>query len=212
MKRRAAVAGIVVAAGRSKRMGRLGDKTWIRISDRPVLFYSLKAFRAAGIRRVVIGVRPGSVEGPRRRLRSFSPAKLPDLTVVAGGRQRQDSVWNGLEAVETDTVLVHDAARPAVSPDLISRICRLAIRFGACVPVVPVIDTLKRVRGRRIIRTESREGLYGVQTPQGFQTKVLREAIREARRRGKVVTDCSAAVELLGKPVMATPGDPANIK
>lgn len=205
-------AAIIVAAGRSKRMGRLGDKIWIRIAGRPVLFYSVAAFLKAGVQRIIIAVKPGAVNTTRIRIRRFFGRAAGSIDVVDGGRERQDSVWNGIAAAGTDFVLVHDAARPAVTADLIRDIFRQTRVHGACVPVVPVSDTLKRVEGGFVRKTASREGLYGVQTPQGFRRQVLREAIVRARRRGLAATDCSALVEHLGKKVVVTPGDSGNIK
>lgn len=212
MSRRFSVAAIVVAAGRSKRMGRLGDKVWIRIAGRPVLFYSLTAFVKAGVRRIVVVTRPEETGRVRSCLKKFQVPRGVILEVAPGGRERQDSVWEGLQSVGTDLVLVHDASRPAVSPSLIREVCKESGRSGACVPVVPLNDTLKRVAGRTVLRTESRSGLYGVQTPQGFRRDWLRRAIETARRRKVLGTDCSALVELLGKKITTVPGDPANLK
>ena len=206
------VAAVIVAAGRSKRMGRLGDKIWIKIAGRPILFYSLRAFLRAGMKTMVVVVRPEDVRLAASRISRWFRSPRADIRVVAGGCERQDSVWNGITAAGAEYVLVHDAARPAVRPDLIRTIFLAARADGAAVPVVPVIDTLKCVSGSKIVRTETREGLYGVQTPQGFRRDVLCKSISAARRKNFVATDCSALVESLGKKVTAVPGDPTNLK
>lgn len=193
-------------------MGRLGDKIWIRIAGRPVLFYSVAAFLKAGISRIVVVVRREEVERARRRIRATFAKQSEGIDVVAGGRERQDSVWNGISSVDVDFVLVHDAARPAVCPDLIHEIDRQAHVHCACVPGVPLNDTLKKIEGRFVRKTESRAGLYRIQTPQGFRRDLLRRAILSARRKGLILTDCSALVESLGGKVAVAAGDPANLK
>lgn len=206
------VSAVIVAAGKSRRMGRIGNKIWIHVAGRPILFYSIDAFLKAGIRRIVVVVKSSNVKRTFTRLRAAFPAHRCALKVVAGGRERQDSVWNGISATDTNLVLVHDAARAGVSPSLIRSVRRLADARGACVPVVALSDTLKRVSGRIVQRTESRTGLYGVQTPQGFRRELLLRAILAAKQKGLVATDCSALVESIGGKVTVTPGEPANLK
>lgn len=207
------VAAVIVAAGRSRRMGRLGDKIWINVAGRPVLFYSIRAFLRAGVPRIIIAARPGHLEKIRRFVRAaFPPRAASRVLVVRGGRERQDSVWNGIAAASAEFVLVHDAARPAVSPALIKSVLAVTRKRGACVPAVPVADTLKRLDGNRVRETVSRSGLFGVQTPQGFRSRTLAAAILAARRKRLVATDCATLVEALGKKVMAVPGNPSNIK
>lgn len=217
--RKLSMAAVIVAAGSSKRMGRLGDKIWIPIAGRPVLFYSIAAFLKAGIRQIVVAARPDRVDFVRRRIRKFPASSGAKISVVPGGKERQDSVWNALCAVESAAglgrsaiVLVHDAARPAVTSALIRSVFRAAVRHGASVPALPVADTLKRISGGRVRQTENRVGLFAVQTPQAFRRDWLLCAIASARRRRFIATDCAALVERLGKKVAAVPGDPANLK
>ncbi len=204
------LSAVIVAAGHSKRMGRLGDKIWIHVAGRPVLFYSLRSFLQSGVRRIVVVARPGD----ERRVQQFVRRAFPraDICVVAGGSVRQDSVRNGVSACGTDFVLIHDAARPAVSPAMIRAVVRETRRSGACVPAVPVADTVKRVLRGRVVRTEDRSELFAVQTPQGFRRAWLLQALDRARREKITATDCSALVERMKKRVRIVAGDPRNLK
>jgi len=133
---------------------------------------------------------------------------------VKGGPRRQDSVLNGLKAVDpaSDVVLIHDAARPLVSPDLIRRVIRAAWRLGGAVPGVPVGDTIKRVtRGGRIRATLDRSELRAVQTPQGFRRGVL-EAAYAAGHGRKDATDDAQVVERAGRRVEVVEGNSENFK
>jgi len=108
--------------------------------------------------------------------------------------------------------LIHDAARPFTSSELISRVIEKTRRHQACVPVLPVRDTLKEVRGGRIVRTLDRESLSLVQTPQGFEINLLTRAFKQARKDGFYATDESTLVERLGSPVHVVAGERSNLK
>jgi 2-C-methyl-D-erythritol 4-phosphate cytidylyltransferase len=124
--------------------------------------------------------------------------------IVAGGAERQDSVWNGLEALSgaSEIVAIQDAARPCTNGDLIAATVQAAVETGAAVAAQPVTDTLKEsADGRFIQRTLDRSRLWSVQTPQTFRVDVIRRALAEVRRRGLIFTDDTAACELIGQPV-----------
>jgi 2-C-methyl-D-erythritol 4-phosphate cytidylyltransferase len=134
---------------------------------------------------------------------------------VAGGERRQDSVRAGLACVPAEfdgVVLVHDAARPLVEVELIEAVVQQAAATGAALPVLPLVDTVKRVRGGRVVETLDRSELGGAQTPQGFRCAILREACAAAERSGAAFTDEAMAVEALGRPVAAIPGSRRNLK
>jgi len=121
-----------------------------------------------------------------------------------GGAERQDSVWNGLEALsaKTEIVAIHDAARPCTSEELVAATIKRAEETGAAVAAQPVTDTIKEsADGRLVQRTLDRSRLWSVQTPQTFRVEVIRRALTEARRRKLVFTDDTAACELIGQPV-----------
>jgi 2-C-methyl-D-erythritol 4-phosphate cytidylyltransferase len=137
------------------------------------------------------------------------------LAVVQGGARRQDSVLAGLkEAPEgfDGVVLVHDAARPLVEVSLVEAVARAAAETGAALPVLPVVDTVKRVRDGLVVETLDREELGSAQTPQGFRLALLVEAYEAAFRDRLTVTDEAMAVERRGAPVRALPGSPRNRK
>jgi 2-C-methyl-D-erythritol 4-phosphate cytidylyltransferase len=124
--------------------------------------------------------------------------------IVAGGAERQDSVWNGLDAlpVTAEIVAIHDAARPCVSEELIAATIKHAEETGAAVAAQPVTDTIKESSdGRLIQQTLDRSKLWAVQTPQTFRVDVIRRAIAAARAKKMIFTDDTAACELIGQPV-----------
>ena len=182
---------VIVAAGRGTRYG--GAKHELTIDDVSLWKRGLDAFSAAGITQcVVVGDVPGG---------------------VAGGPRRRDSVSNGLDAIgDVDWVLVHDAARPLVTPSLIDRVVVAASTTDAdgVIPGLPVADTLKRVDGDRVTSTVDRSDLVAVQTPQAFRLAVLREA--HAADPAIDATDDAMLVESIGGTVEVVAGDPNNIK
>jgi len=137
------------------------------------------------------------------------------LAVVPGGERRQDSVLEGLKQAPDGfdgIVLVHDAARPLVDVALVEAVAREAEGTGAALPVLPVVDTVKRVRDGLVLETLDRGELGAAQTPQGFRYALLVEAYQAAMRSRLTVTDEAMAVERLGAPVVAVPGSPRNRK
>jgi 2-C-methyl-D-erythritol 4-phosphate cytidylyltransferase len=203
---------ILVAAGRGERMRAERPKAFLDLGGEPLLLRAARAFEAApSVGSIVAVVPEAEMAAARERLRPL--AKL--VAVVAGGERRQDSVLAGLRQVPVDfdgVVLVHDAARPLVDVELIEAVARQAAATGAALPVLPLVDTVKRVRGGRVVETLDRAELGGAQTPQGFQVALLREACEKALRDGVALTDESMAVERLGHPVHAVPGSRRNRK
>jgi 2-C-methyl-D-erythritol 4-phosphate cytidylyltransferase len=205
---------IIVAAGKSERMGAGTDKAFLSLGPRPVLAWSLLAFEQChDIDQIVLVVRKDQILAARGVVQMFGVSKIRD--VIAGGVRRQDSVWNGLEALDPDTrfVAVHDAARPCITSDLISETIRSAKRSGSGVAASRVVDTIKFVeRGNTVDHTLERDKLWAVQTPQTFKIELLRKAYAELIKRGVVVTDEAAAVELIGQPVKLVEWPKTNIK
>ncbi len=203
---------IVLAAGRGERMGAERPKTFLELGGEPLLLRAARAFEAApSVGRIVAVVPEREMAAARERLAPL--AKL--LAVVAGGERRQDSVLTGIRQLPEDfdgVVLVHDAARPLVDVELIEAVAQQAAATGAALPVLPLVDTLKRVRGGRVVETLDRAELGGAQTPQGFRFALLREACEAALRAGVTVTDEAMAVERLGHAVHAIPGSARNRK
>ncbi len=209
------VTAILVAAGRSSRMG--SDKLWIDIWGRPTWRWSLDALLAVpAVERVAIAVPADAVA----RYREALPSQAVDrCDVVPGGEARADSVIAGIVALaaagydDEALVLVHDAARPAVTGELIASVIDAASAGRPVViPVVPVVDSLKRVRGERVIGAVERDEAAAAQTPQAARLGALRAAIEEAHAWGRPVTDDAGALAAAGVPVHVVPGDPINRK
>jgi len=160
--------------------------------------------------------RPGGegTVGDRALTGSVREDRQGRICVVAGGAERQDSVFNGLQALplDCDWVLIHDGVRPFASPELLKRTWDAALTNGAAIAALPASDTIKRVRVGQVVETVPREELWLVQTPQVFRREILFEAYREAHRQGWVGTDDAFLVERLGVPVVVVTGERSNIK
>lgn len=203
---------ILVAAGRGERMGAGHPKAFLALAGQPLLLKAAEAFEAAASVAAIVVVVPADRVGAAREM--LAPiAKLRN--VVAGGARRQDSVLEGLKQAPEGfdgVVLVHDAARPFVDVSLIDAVARAALESGAAVPVLPLVDTVKRVRDGRVLATLDRSELGAAQTPQGFRLPLLARAYEEAFRDRVTLTDEAMAVERLGEPVVAVPGSNRNRK
>ncbi|MGZ8476138.1 MAG: 2-C-methyl-D-erythritol 4-phosphate cytidylyltransferase [Candidatus Limnocylindria bacterium] len=205
---------ILVAAGRSTRMG--SDKLWVDLWGRPTWRWSLDTLLAdADLEHVAIAVPPDAIG----RFRAALPEPADRCLVVAGGDVRADSVIAGLWALtgaghgDETLVLVHDAARPAVSAELVRSIVDAAAAVdGAVVPVVPIVDSLKRVRDERVVAPVEREEIAAAQTPQAARLGALRAAIEEAHAWGRPITDDAGALAAAGVSVHVVPGEAANRK
>lgn len=203
---------IVVGAGRSQRMNGV-DKIFAELDGRPVLSYSLAAFSACRqVSVIAVVLNASQVERGKRLVRDRCWPKV--CAVVPGGDRRQDSVLAGLRALPTtEYVVVHDAARPLVTTDLIQRGLAEAIKSGAAVAAVPVTDTIKRVgAGGTVQETLAREHLWSAQTPQVARREVLQTAYDYVTRLGVTVTDEAAMIELAGHPVTVFTGSHRNLK
>lgn len=207
-------AAVIVAAGKGTRMGPDRDKLFLDVAGRPVVAHTWQRFdQARCIDQIVCVVREGMQHEFTRIFDQYHFSK--PHTIVAGGDERQDSVWNGLEALPTEAeiVAIHDAARPCVSDELIETTLAAAWETGAAVAAQRVVDTLKESGdGKHIDRTVPRAHLWAVQTPQTFRVDVIRRAIQTARNQGLSLTDDTAACELIGQPVRLIPGNSPNPK
>jgi 2-C-methyl-D-erythritol 4-phosphate cytidylyltransferase len=194
---------IIVAAGRGTRMGPNMDKLFLEVAGLPVVAHTWKKFdEAERIDEIVIVIRAGMEQAFRDMADKFDVRRPYRFT--AGGAERQESVWNGLQHldVNAELVAIHDGARPCVSTELIEQTLRAAEDVGAAVAAQRVTDTIKQSDdGSVISRTMDRASLWAVQTPQAFRVSVIRRAISTARERGLNLTDDTAACELIGQPV-----------
>jgi 2-C-methyl-D-erythritol 4-phosphate cytidylyltransferase len=197
------VTAIVLAAGRSTRMGGDTNKQFIEVHGKPLLYYALRAFeQCAAVDAVVMVRHQDYAEQTRDLVTRHGFGKVRAYTV--GGVERQNSVWNGLAACDpaTDIVAVHDGARPLVTPELIAATVESARQFGTGIAATKVVDTIKEANDdKTVVRTVDRTKLWAVQTPQTVQYRLLQEAYGRVLADGIVVTDEAAAVERLGRQV-----------
>lgn len=202
---------VIVAAGSGKRMGGQRNKLWLPLAGEPILAHTVRLFVShQEIGQIVLVVS----ETDRDEVLAWLEKENIQLTVVLGGAERQDSVRNGLEALRDCThVLVHDAARPFVTPEQISQIISQVRRDQATILAVPVKDTIKVVGETGVVEsTPARESLWAVQTPQAFRMSLLKEAHLAAWSAGRIGTDDAMLVEWLGHPVTVMQGSYENIK
>ena len=203
---------ILVAAGRGERMGADRPKAFLDLAGEALVLRSARVFDEAPSVAASVAVVPGAdVELARSLLGSLRKLRA----VVPGGDRRQDSVLRGLKQAPSGfdgVVLVHDAARPLVDVALVEAVAREAAAAGAALPVLPVVDTVKRLRDGLVVETLDRDELGAAQTPQGFRLPLLVEAYAAAYRDGLTLTDEAMAVERLAAPVRAVPGSPRNRK
>ncbi len=206
------ITAIIVAAGKSERMGAGTDKAFLSLLNKPVVGWSLLAFeRCADVDKIVLVVRKDQLIASKAVIQMYGISKIH--AIVPGGARRQDSVQAGLQACDIDTrhVIIHDGARPCISSEEISEIAKAVKRSPAVTFGRKITDTVKRVeRGSVVQSTEDREKLWTVQTPQAFQLKVLREAYAALGK--KEVSDDCLAVELNGTPVKIVENLRPNIK
>jgi 2-C-methyl-D-erythritol 4-phosphate cytidylyltransferase len=211
---RAVIGLVLAAAGSSTRFGPGTPKVLRPLGGKPVLLWSLEAFRRAvpGLA-VVVTVRQEDRDAVEALARAH--AALQGVTVVDGGATRQESVARGVAALPdaVEVVLVHDAARPLVTEALVRAVVDAVRRDGAAAPALPLTSTVHRADARgRLVEALEREGLRAVQTPQGARAGLLRRALALARERGTAATDEVGLLIAAGTAVAAVPGDPDNVK
>ncbi len=211
-------AAVLVAAGESTRMRSSSGgvrKPLMRLAGRALVEHACAAFDAApSVGALVIVAHRDDVETLERLART-SPAMRRVIRVVAGGAQRTDSVRAGVEAAPAhfDVVLVHDAARPLITPAVIESAVALAAREGAALVAAPVSDTLKRSSdGLRAEATLEREHVWAAQTPQAFRASLLRELLARAQRESFTPTDDAALYERYVGPIPLVRGERSNLK
>lgn len=207
---------VVPAAGQSRRMGGERPKQFLPLAGRPLLSRTLGQLQmAAAVDEVVLVCPPGQEQAIEAEfVRPFGLDKV--RRVVPGGQQRQDSVAAGVAAAAemgAAWLLVHDAARPLASPELLVRVLAVAKACGAAIAAWPVSDTIKRDDGRgRVQATLDRGRLWLVQTPQAFRLDLLQEALARAQAEGFYATDEAGLVERLGREVRLVTGERNNLK
>jgi 2-C-methyl-D-erythritol 4-phosphate cytidylyltransferase len=201
------IGAVIVAAGRSSRMGGI-DKLLLPLGGRPLLAHSLATIaNHPAVDRVAIVCSEGNLD----EAAPLATAEASSAVVVLGGARRRDSVRAGVEALPgIDHVVIHDGARPFVTPPMIDSVLAGARLTGAALCAIPMPDTVKRANLSGLVRsTVSREGLWLAQTPQAFQVDLL---LRAHQASDIDATDDASLVELLGEPVRIVLGSAHNLK
>ena len=202
---------VVVAAGSSTRMGM--DKLMLPLDETPVIVYTLRAVQAApSVGEIILVTREDLIVPMSQLCQDYAISKV--TKVVRGGASRTQSVRLGTLEVSGDAqvIAIHDGARPFVSAEVIERAVAQAMETGAAAPAVPVKDTIKVAHDGVVESTPDRACLFAVQTPQAFESSLIKAALQKALDDGLELTDDCAAVERLGMKVALTRGDERNIK
>lgn len=203
---------VVAAAGSSTRMGGKSSKVLEELGGKPALYWSLAALAACPeVAEIVVVCR----EEDRGKAKEAAKGLEKPVLFVPGGQERQDSVLRGVEALssEWDYILIHDGARPLVSPETVSRVCGDALAYGAASAAVPVKDTCKLGDPSGFVEeTLDRSRLFAVQTPQAFERDLYLYAAHRARDRGLTYTDDCQLIEAAGGRVKLTVGEYRNLK
>ena len=197
---------MIAAAGSGERLGAGGPKALVEVAGRPMLRWSLEAFRAApSVGEIVVAAPPGEEGGVAER----------EVVSVPGGEHRSESVARALERCVGEIVVVHDAARPLVTPALIDAVVDRLVsdpEAAGVIAAAPVTDTIKQASdGGRVERTLDRSGLWAVQTPQAFRAEALREALADPDSL-REATDDAMLVERRGGKVLIHPAPAENLK
>ena len=194
---------VIVAAGSGVRMAGMGDKMFLELAGLPLVAHTWKRFDLLGDAcEIILVVREESESAFSKLAKKIKPEK--NWRLVGGGAQRQESVWNGLKATSpgSELVAIQDGARPCTPVPVIQATLTAARETGAAVAACRVTDTIKQAgKGNMVEKTLDRSGLWAVQTPQAFRRDVLLRALKEVRKQGVMVTDDTAACELIGHPV-----------
>ncbi len=209
------VTGIIIAGGRSERMGKAGvDKCFLTLGPRPVVVWSLLAFQTCEqIDQIVLVTRKEQMNAARILITMFGLSKLAHI--VAGGKNRQESVMAGLKAMDPDTrfVCIHDGARPCVKPELITATVESAKKHDSGVAASRITDTVKMVGAEGVVsKTLDRSVLWAVQTPQAFKATSIQKAYQHVVSKKQKVTDDAGAMEAAGMPVRVVEWNECNLK
>jgi 2-C-methyl-D-erythritol 4-phosphate cytidylyltransferase len=209
------VYAIIVAAGKGLRLQGVLRKQYLALDGVPILRHTLNTIDGCEQVNQIILVAPKEDLDFCRNEFLMSSELQKDVRLVAGGSERQDSVFNGLNAIESDDgiVLIHDGVRPFVRRSHLTACINGAAEFGACILGIPAFDTVKQVSStNEITQTLKRDNLWLAQTPQAFQLKLIKKAHEAAKQEGFVGTDDASLVERLGEVVKIIPGSRSNIK
>ncbi|NLL81353.1 MAG: 2-C-methyl-D-erythritol 4-phosphate cytidylyltransferase [Tissierellia bacterium] len=209
------VSVIVAAAGMSNRMGSSINKQFIAIDNKPILAHTLEKFEKCKlVDEIIVVSKEGEVDYCKKEIvKKYGFRKVTNI--VRGGKERQDSIYNGILALneKAEIVLTHDGARPFVRIESIEEGIKGVVKYGACVVGVPVKDTVKVIDPENVVHhTPKRSLLWAAQTPQCFWSHLLKKGYEMAADEGIIGTDDSSLVEKIGQPIKMIMGSYDNIK
>ena len=198
------VNAIIPAGGTSSRFGK-SNKLLEKIGEKEVIKYTVEAFEKSNVDEIIICANISIIEDLQRIL-----SDCKKVRIIEGGASRQESVFNGIKACECDYILIHDAARPMITTDLINTAIDEVVFKNALTVATKTIDTIKEVVDGKIVKTIDRSKLYNTQTPQAFRYDLIREA--HEKLLGQSFTDDAGMLEALGQTVYILNGSYKNIK
>jgi 2-C-methyl-D-erythritol 4-phosphate cytidylyltransferase len=205
---------IILAAGKGTRMGGEEGKIFVPLLGKPLLAWTLLVFEACpDIQEIILVVPPGQEHVCREKI--LLPHTISKATIVSGGAERQDSLWNGFGEIHEpcNVVVIHDGARPLLDQKTLQKALEAAEQDGASVVAVPVKDTIKVGDAEHmVVKTLDRSQLWAAQTPQAYQYPIIQAALAKAKKDAFYSTDDSSLVEKIHAPVRIIPGSYENIK
>lgn len=199
---------LLLGAGKGERLNQSLPKAFVKIGGKELFLYSIEKFYKF-VDKIFLALPEDYVEKGKELLKD----KFTNVSVVAGGEKRQDSVFNCLNLIDDGIVLIHDVARPFVSEDLIKKVIEGVKKYNACIPVLEMVDTVKEIEGDFVKETLDREKIFIVQTPQGFRTKIIKEAYKRGKEEKIDGSDDSFFVEkFTNEKIYCVKGERKNIK
>ncbi len=197
---------IITAGGTSSRFGGQTNKLLEKINNKPIIQYTVDAFVNSNVDEIIICSNSAIIEELSDIFKTYDKVKI-----IEGGNSRQASVYNGLKVTKGDYILIHDGARPMITPQIIENTKQMVIQKQAVSVMTKTVDTIKEVdENGKIIRTIDRSKLYNTQTPQAFEYNLIKNA--HNKLQGQNFTDDAGMVEFLGHDVYIVVGDYRNIK
>lgn len=197
---------IITAGGTSSRFGGQTNKLLEKINNKPIIQYTVDAFANSNVDEIIICSNSAIIEELSDIFKTYDKVKI-----IEGGNSRQASVYNGLKVAKGDYILIHDGARPMITPQIIENTKQMVIQKQAVSVMTKTVDTIKEVdENCKIIRTIDRSKLYNTQTPQAFEYNLIKNA--HDKLQGQNFTDDAGMVEFLGHDVYIVVGDYRNIK